>query len=348
MKKQFIIALILGLFLPLNTVVYALTPGDYNIKYWGGGLNIWISYPQDTSPGDTVKVNIYVLSGKYSRGNYVEEVKAVISVLTSSGSATLLNQVLIANTLMPPTSDYNHTFNLHLPSDARWFMTIKMDTVSYQYDKTDRQESHVILDSTKIRMNTYDDLVSQFTELKAAYDQLSQQYTLLKNQLASIQLPNDTSNDCSVLLSNYQQLLQDYDSLTTQYNQLLANQGDVPSPDTPNEIEELEQRYTELQQEFDSVRFELENSLMAKTNQINELSNVNEQLKSERGSLESELNEVNHEYDSYKETHNISADQYEELEANYDTTVLTRNVIILVAAVLGVGLIYLAKRIGVF
>ena len=206
----------------------------------------------------------------------------------------------------------------------------------------------MILDSTKIRMNTYDDLVSQFTELKAAYDQLSQQYTLLKNQLASIQLPNDTSNDCSVLLSNYQQLLQDYDSLTTQYNQLLANQGDVPSPDTPNEIEELEQRYTELQQEFDSVRFELENTLMAKTNQINELSNVNEQLQSERDSIEIELNEVNHEYDSYKETHNISADQYEELEANYNATVLTRNVVIMVAAVLGVGFIYLAKRIGIF
>ena len=102
MKKQLLMALTLGLFLSLNTLAYALTPGDYNLKYWGGGLNIWISYPQDASPGDTVKVNIYVLSGKYARGNYVEEVKAIISVLTNSGSATLLNQILLSDNLMPP------------------------------------------------------------------------------------------------------------------------------------------------------------------------------------------------------------------------------------------------------
>lgn len=333
MKKRLLMALTLGLCLSLNTLAYALTPGDYNLKYWGGGLNIWISYPQDASPGDTVKVNVYVLSGKYTRGNYVEEVKAAISVLTNSGSATLLNQILLSDNLMPPGSDYNHTFNLVLPSDARWFITIKMDTISYQIDKTDRQESHVILDSTKIRVNTYDDLVSHFTELKMAYNQLSQQYSNLENQLASIQFPNDTSGNCSALLSTFQQLLQDYDSLTIQYNQLLASQGNGTIPDSMNDLEELQQRYTQLQQEFENVRFELENVITERTNQIIELSGTNGQVQSERERLEGELNSLNLEYDS--------------LTARYGNIVLTRNVIALMGVALIIGLIFCVTRKGV-
>jgi phage shock protein A len=348
MKKQFFIVLALTIILCQDPFTQALSPGDYNIKYWGGGLNIWISYPQDASPGDNINVNIYIESGKYPRGNYVEEAKATITVLTNSGSATLLNQVLVSNIVMPPTTDYNHTFNLQLPNDARWFMTIKMDTISYQFDKTDRQESHVILDSTKIREYTYDDMVNRFTEVKAAYDLLSQQCADLENQLASINFLNDTSGDCSALQLTYQQLLQDYNSLSNQYNSLLSNQGDDTTPDNAVDLEDLQQSNAELQQELTNVKFELESALAEKADQVNELSRVNEQLHNECDQLEGELNTVNLEYDVYKETHTISVDQYNKLSANYSTAVLTRNIISVVTVALAFGIAYILRKTGVF
>ena len=94
---------------------YGLTPGDYNQKFWGGGLHVWLSYPNDASPGDTVNINIYILSGKFPRGNEVESIQAKISVLGATTTVVLYDNILISNMYLQSGGTFNQTISVTLP-----------------------------------------------------------------------------------------------------------------------------------------------------------------------------------------------------------------------------------------
>ena len=166
-EKKVLLFLITLTLIQVTVTVNGLTPGDYHEKFWGGGLNVWVHYPEEAEPGDSITVNVYIVSGKYPRGNHVQEVKAKISVLTSTSPVVLHDSTLISNTYIQSGSFHNQSIPITLPSDARWFMSIQIDTLSFQQDQTNRQEGHVILDATQIRTSTYSDLQQQIQELQA-------------------------------------------------------------------------------------------------------------------------------------------------------------------------------------
>jgi hypothetical protein len=145
LKKARLILVLLLLF--SQSIVFGLgqSPGDYHTKFWGGGLHVWLSYPEEASPGDDLDIEIHIISGKFPRGNQVEEIKAKIAVLTDTSSVTLYDDTLIQNIYLPSGDTFSQSISVTLPGDARWFVTIQMDTVSYQQDMTNRQEAHVTL-----------------------------------------------------------------------------------------------------------------------------------------------------------------------------------------------------------
>ena len=263
MNEKTVLLVFIILLVPHTITVNGLTPGDYHEKFWGGGLNVWVHYPDEAEPGGSITVNIYIVSGKFPRGNQVEEVKAKISVLTTSSSAVLHDSTLISNTYMQSGEEYNQSIQVSLPSDARWFMTIQMDTVSYQQDMTNRQEAHVTLDATQIRVSTYSDLQAQIEELKAYNTQLGQQISQLQNQVDAIQ---DLGDDPD-LLSEYIELQDTFNELLELHsaNVEYIENFEAQMADTVNKkdtrIGELDEQVAALTEEYQRLESELESTL---------------------------------------------------------------------------------------
>jgi len=322
MKKEKILKLIL-IILTAQSILTAscLTTGDYHLKFWGGGLNIWLYYPEDASPGDSVNLNVYIVSSKFPRGNHVGEVNAKVTVLTTSSQVTLFDQKLITDTYMQSGSTFNQTISVTLPPDARWFLTVQMDTVSYQQDLTNRQEAHVTLDTTKIVTSTYSELQDNILEYQALYNQLDQKYKELSQQLEDLQTP--VTGDCTQIQSDYLQLMQDYTSLTNQYNALLLDNQTGANGDLENALQEMEQMYIELLEEFEATITSMEEEIHDRDEYIGELEGETQALSQENQILVEEIEALEGELDS-------DIDAKEELEfirGRLNSAVTARNVL---------------------
>ena len=308
--------------------VSALTSADYHQRFWGGGLNIWVNYPEEASPGDNINVNVYIESGKFSRGNQVEEVRLKLSVLTASSSSVLYDNVLLSNTYIPLGDTFNKSIPVTLPNDSRWYMTIQMDTVSYQQDGTNRQEAHVILDAIWIRASTYYDLEQQVMEIQAYSNQLDQKYNELKTQLDNLQT---TQGD--QLEKDYLELVESYIYLVNQYNQQLSYNQTTINPDTVNALLEMETMYQQLLQEVDAISTQLADTvsekeaiIQMKDEEIEELHTRNQALLQEKDSIMNEFNE-------YQASHVVSQSEYDGLDERLEAAYSTRNSLIIITAV---------------
>ena len=280
LKKARLILVFFLVFSQSIVSVLGQSPGDYHLKFWGGGLHVWLSYPEEASPGDELDIEIYIVSGKFPRGNQVEEVKARIAVLTDTSSVVLYDDTLIQNTYLPSGDTFTRSISVTLPGDARWFVTIQMDTVSYQQDMSNRQEAHVTLDTTQVRDSTYQDLDDQIDELLAYNNQLGQQITLLTEQLDSIGEGNYTGNLNSTLLEEYLDLKETYDAL-------MAGQEDNIAM-----INSLEEEYTATIDEKEAYIEELEDETESLSKENARLNEENVMLSDEKEAAMAELNEL--------------------------------------------------------
>jgi regulator of replication initiation timing len=248
-------------------------PGDYHQKFWGGGLHVWLSYPEETSPGDSFEIEVHIVSGKFPRGNHVDEVKAKVSVLTDTVPVVLFDDTLILDTYMSNGETFTQSISVTLPIDARWFTTIQMDTVSFKQDLTNRQEAHVTLDSTQVRMSTYFDLEQQIQELQSYNTQLGQQIGELQDQLDMFQ---GGDSDVQELVDEYIQLRETFDELfaiheaNIEYIEAFESQmGDTIS-EKDEQIEELNLWVEELLEDNQRLELEVE-SAVAKLNEYLEV-----------------------------------------------------------------------------
>jgi predicted RNase H-like nuclease (RuvC/YqgF family) len=239
---------------------------------------------------------VYIVSSKFPRGNHVGEVNVKVTVLTTSSQVTLFDQKLITDTYMQSGSTFNQTISVILPSDARWYLTVQMDTVSYQQDLTNRQEAHVTLDATKIVTSTYSELQDNILEYQALYNKLDQKYKELSQQLEDLQTP--VTGDCTQLQSDYLQLMQDYTSLTTQYNELLLSNQTGDNGNLENALQEMEQMYTELHEEFEATITSLEEEIHHQEEYIEELQGETQALSEENQNLEDEIEALEGELES--------------------------------------------------
>ena len=340
MKNSKHILLLLILLTSQTTYVSGLTQADYHQKFWGGGLNIWLNYPEDASPGETFKVNIYILSSKFARGNQVEEVKVKITCLTSSSTQVLYDNTLMSYVYMQNGETLNTSIPITLPKDARWYMTIMIDTVSYQQDYSNRQEAHVILDSTQIRTTTYNDLEKQKLELQAYIIQLDQKYSELLDKVNTIQTTPD-----SQLEQDYLDLVEEYLLLTDMYNQLsssdMTGTGDLV--DAVHELEAMNQQLMENAETFTT-------QLAEKEIEINEIiSNFSE----ERQALITEINEatadkqaITSEYQEYKETHDVTNETFETLTTQLNQSIVIRNslAVITIISIAAAAALYMRRN----
>jgi hypothetical protein len=327
MKKGKTSILILLILIAQNILTAScLTTGDYHLKFWGGGLNFWLYYPEDASPGDSVNLNIYIVSSKFPRGNHVGEVNVKVTVLTTTSQITLFDQKLITDTHMQSGSNFNQTISVNLPSDARWYLTVQMDTVSYQQDLTNRQEAHVTLDTTKIVTSTYSELQDNILEYQALYNKLDQKYKELSQQLEDLQTP--VTGDCTHLQSDYLQLMQDYTSLTTQYNELLLSNQTEANGDLENTMQEMEQMYAELLEEFEATIASLDEAIHERDEYIAELEGETQALSEENQNLEDEIEVLEGELESELG----AAEELEVIRERLSIAVTLRNILGLLTA----------------
>jgi hypothetical protein len=296
------VALIFILMISQTTLVSAQSPGDYHQKFWGGGLHVWLSYPEEASPGDDLDIEIHIISGKFPRGNQVEEVKAKIAVLTDTASVTLYDDTIIQNTYLPSGDTFTQSITVTIPSDSRWFVTIQMDTVSYQQDGTNRQEAHVTLDSTQVRDSTYQDLEYQIDELQAYSNQLGQQINLLMEQMGSMEGDNQTITLNSTCLEAYAELHEAYDTLMA-------------------EQEDRNAMLAALEEELGATIEEKEAYIEELEGEIEQLSKETARLFEEKEAVEAELNEY------------IEAHETETPDNSTRNMLIVTNLVTLVAAI---------------
>jgi hypothetical protein len=324
MKKGKSSILILLILVAQNVLTAScLTTGDYHLKFWGGGLNIWLYYPEDASPGDSVNLNVYIVSSKFPRGNHVGEVYLKVTALTTSSQITLFDQKLITDTYLQSGSTFNQTISVTLPSDARWYLSVQMDTVSYQQDLTNRQEAHVTLDTTKIVTSTYSELQNNILEYQALYKTLDQKYEDLSQQLENLQTP--VTGDCTQLQSDYLQLMQEFTSLTTLYNELLLSNQTKADGDLQNDLQEMEQIYANLLEEFEATIINMDELIHEKDVNLAELEEETQFLLEENQKMEDEIKSLEFELESEEN----AAEELEVIRGKLNSAVGLRNILAL-------------------
>ena len=339
MKNSKHILLLLILLTSQTTYVSGLTQADYHQKFWGGGLNIWLNYPEDASPGDTFKVNIYILSSKFARGNQVEEVKVKITCLTSSSTQVLYDNTLMSYLYMQNGETLNTSIPITLPADARWYMTIMIDTVSYQQDTLNRQEAHVILDSTQIRTATYNDLEKQKLELQAYINQLDQKYSDLLDKVNTLQTTPDTQIE-----QDYLELLEDYLLLTDMYNQL-SSSNMTGTGDLVDAVHELEAMNQQLTEEAEALTTQIDEK-EAEINAILSDFNIERQaLITEINDATAEKQAIASEYQEYKDTHTVTIETVNTLSTQLKQSITTRNTlaVITIISITAAVLLYIRR-----
>ena len=338
-RKKAVLALLALIIVFQNIPVgNSLTPGDYKLKFWAGGLRIWVSYPEEAKPGETVDVDFLVLSNKFPRGNWVENVDATISVLLEgSSSSTLYDQAILKNRQMNNLEEYSQKISVKIPNDARWYMTIAVDAVSWNPDNTTRGSANIIHDSTIIRDNSYSSLEENIQELTLSYNKLAEQYKSLQTQLATMSV----SEDCSQLLADYLVLTQRYYNLTIDYNVILNSMGIPVNPDLQAAYDELNSRYIEIQEEKDGILSELEGSHEEIEGLHRELAVVGE-MESEIERLIDENQEIASEFEEYKQSTESDQDESEILKKKLQSATTTRNAFLVTTllAVAIAGLIF--------
>jgi hypothetical protein len=339
MKSNKILTILLFVLVSQNLIPsYGLGPGDYHQKFWGGGLHVWVSYPEDASPGDTINLNVYILSGKYPRGNQIESVQAKISVLGASTSNVLYDNTLISNSFLQSGKTLNQSIPVTLPSDARWYVTVQMDTVSYHQDNSTRMEAHVTLDCTKVRSNTYQDLERQNQELNAYLNQVNEKISEFQTQLNSI--PDD---EIAPPQQDYLELLQDYVTLSEHYSNLLQENHTVTDPELSQQVNEMSNAIIELEEEIMILTSGLDEEIGSREDLINALSNENQALDEDLHQQIAEKEEAVESLNIYKETYTVTEGEFHELESrvnslSYTRTLTTGALIIAIAAAIAVYL----------
>ena len=340
MSKKTAVFVLLALIIVFQNIPVgnSLTPGDYKLKFWAGGLRIWASYPEEASPGETVDVDFLVLSTKFPRGNWVDNVDTTISVLLEgSSSSTLYDQTLIKNRQMNSLEEFSQKVSVKIPSDARWYMTIAVDAVSWDPDNTTRGSANIIHDSTIIRDKSYSSLEESIQELTLSYTKLAEQYKSLQTQLVTMSV----SGDCSQLQSDYLVLTQRYYNLTMDYNVILNSMWIPVNPDLQAAYVELNARYFELQEEKDGILSELEGSHDEIEGLHRELAVVGE-MESEIERLIEENQEIASEFEEYKQSTESDQDESEILKKKLQSATTTRNAFLVTTllAVAIAGLIF--------
>ena len=344
-KKAVLGLLVLVMVLQNIPAGNSLTPGDYKLKFWAGGLRIWVSYPEEAGPGETVDVDFLVLSTKFPRGNWVENVDATISVLLEgSSSSTLYNQALLKNRQMNNMEEYSQKISVKIPSDARWYMTIAVDAVSWNPDNTTRGSANIIHDSTIIRDKSYSNLEESIQELTLSYNKLSEQYKSLQTQLTSMTV----SEDCSQLQADYLQLTQRYYNLTVDYNAILNNIGAPDNDDLEAAFEELNAQFIALQEEKAGMQGELD-ALRGEIDGLHEEFAVIGELESEIGRLNEENQDIINEYEAYKQASESDEDEYTSITKKLQNATLTRNVfgVTTLLACIAAGLIFIKSGLKI-
>jgi predicted nucleic acid-binding Zn-ribbon protein len=316
----------------------SLTPGDYKLKFWAGGLRIWVSYPEEASPGETVDVDFLVLSNKFPRGNWVENVDATISVLLEgSSSSTLYDQAILKNRQMNNLEEYSQKISVKIPNDARWYMTIAVNSVSWNPDNTTSGSANVIHDSTIIRDKSYSDLNENIQELTLSYNKLAEQYKSLQTQLTTMSV----SQDCSQLQADYLMLIQRYYNLTIDYNAILNNIGAPDNDDLEAAFDELNAQFVALQEEKAGIQGEL-NALHGEIDGLHEELAVIGEMESEIGRLSEENQDIINEFEAYKQSTESDEDEFTAIIKKLQNATLIRNVFVVTTllAITIAGLIF--------
>lgn len=340
MKRKTLTLLMFVIILNPITYAHSLDQGDYHNKIWAGGTHIWLNYPEEAKPGANIEIKVYILSGLYARGNQVEEVKIKISSLTSTTTQTLYDNTILANQYLNYGDSRNITIPVNIPNEARWYLTVQVDAISYENDMSNRKEAHTILDTTQIRASTYTSLQSQVQELTAYITQLDEKYENLQEQLNNIQTTPDNQ-----LEEDYLNLLEEYLELSGIYNQQIIQNTTTPDQDLINALQEMEARYHELQIDFESVSENFGASIEEKEAIIYDLQTSINSLEEERASLENELNHINSEKESLEAQYDATQETINTYESNLSSIRQTRNILI-ITTILGAAVaayIYLNK-----
>ena len=322
-------------------ISYGLGHDDYHQKFWGGGLHVWVSYPEDASPGDTINLNVYILSGKYPRGNQIESVQAKISVLGASSTNVLYDKSLVSNSFLQSGKTLNQTIPVTLPSDARWYVSVQMDTVSYHQDNTTRVEAHVTLDCTKVRINTYHGLEQQNQELQAYLNQVNQKISELQTKLNTI--PDD---EIAPPQQDYLELLQNYVTLSEQYSNLLQEYHIVTDPELSQQVNEMSKAIMELEEEIMILTSGLDEEIGSREELINALSNENQALNEDLQQQIVEKEDALESLNTYKESYTVTEEEYHELKSRVNSFSSTRTLTIgaLILAIAAAITVYLKLK----
>ncbi|MHA1454041.1 MAG: hypothetical protein ACTSRD_14380, partial [Promethearchaeota archaeon] len=150
-------------------------------------------------------------------------------------------------------------------------------------------------------------LEQQKLELEAYLNLMNQNLADLQNQLDNIS-DDEIGSD---LQQNYLQLMQDYAMLSNRYNLLIQSDQATSNPDLDNPITDL-----------DNLIIQLEEEIMSNEETIQNLVNENDEINQQIAEKDEAIETLN----SYKESHTISQEYYEEIQDKLNNTVFTRNI----------------------
>lgn len=206
----------------IPSVHSSVNPADYHWSFWVGGLRIWVQYPEECHAGDSISYNILIYSSRYGEGNYVDEMKVIISVPVSPTETTWLFDAWIYKDMsMSHGYESNKTITVAVPEEAWWYVTIVFDVSTYSGDMTEHASSNLGLTATKVRHKTYSELQSENYDLWYNYTNLKVEYDNYKGT------HEHSDYEYNSLNSTYNQYAQTHAHSNSEYDDLQSSYDNV-------------------------------------------------------------------------------------------------------------------------
>jgi predicted nuclease with TOPRIM domain len=306
-----------GLLLLFSGFVYRAEASSINsVSFHGVGVTIDLAFPEEAHPAESITHNLTITANTVLTLNFTIIIYAPVNSSWQEVQTplNLTNFPLQKETSLPILLSFN------LPQQANG--TLKC----FIYVLTDQSAdySSYTFYTTDVRTLTYNELLSEYTELLANYTTLQGEYNELSANYSELLSAHNE------LLANYNSLLADYATLLDSYNLLLIQYETLNS--TYNLLSvgygTLNSTYTSLSVEYDTLNSTY-NVLLGKNNVLqsdyNSLNSTHYSLQTNYNSLDANYNVLlgqnnvlHSDYNSLEASHNVLLGKYDVSQSNYD------------------------------
>jgi uncharacterized protein YdcH (DUF465 family) len=243
---------LLSLLLLCSGFVYRASASSIiNISFYGAGITIDLTYPEEAHPGDSMWHNLTITA---NTALLLQNLTVVIKAPVNLGWQVVFTGRDERNVYMPQSYSFPWSMGpIQLPQETNGTLYCFMYVIT---NLTAGYLSYTFY-TTKVSTITFSEWQIKYNELLANYTSLQSDYETLLSEY-------------NELLANYTSLLTDYDTLVSEYNELLAdyNSRVAAYGSLLNDYNSLSHDYNTLNSNYQSLQND-KNVLQSDYNKLN-------------------------------------------------------------------------------